>query len=204
MTLAWNMWRRGITPLVIAVSLAASAVHAADALDLARRLVGYTGGVNLILLNFEGGMAASVAAPAIFKQSFDQAIADNQAALTRANEDLAKVYAKLYPVDLMAAEISFYESPEAQAIMTKSRDTFGVVVWPDPGSMGLSAEQSAALTKFHDTVKRRAAIAAQDSNATDAMMTAETGALVKIRSAAFANYCKIRDCKAEGVTPPPQ
>ena len=204
MTWTWNMRRSGIFALVAAVSFAASAAYAADALDLARRLVRYTGGVNLILLNFEGGMAASVGAPAIFKQSFDQAIADNQAALAAADEDLAKVYAKLYPPDLMAAEVAFYDSPEAQAIMTKSRDTFGVVVWPDPGTMGLSSEQSAALTKFHATVKRRAAIAAQDSNATDAMMTAETGALVKIRTAAFANYCKIRDCKAEGVTPPPQ
>jgi hypothetical protein len=198
------MRRSGIFALVAAVSFAASSAYAADALDLARRLVRYTGGVDLILLNFEGGMAGSVGAPAIFKQSFDQAIADNQAAVAAADEDLAKVYAKLYPLDLMAAEVAFYDSPEAQAIMTKSRDTFGVVVWPDPGTMGLSSEQSAALIKFHATVKRRAAIAAQDSNATDAMMTAETGALVKIRAATFANYCKIRDCKAEGVTPPPQ
>jgi hypothetical protein len=204
MTWAWNMRRSGIFALVVAIFFATSTAYAADALDLARRLVRYTGGVNLILLNFEGGMAASVAAPAIFKQGFDQAIADNQAALTAADEDLAKVYARLYPPDLMAAEVAFYESPEAQEIMTKSRDTFGVVVWPDPSSMGISAEQSAALTKFHDAVKQRAAIAAQDSDATDKIMTAETTALVKIRAAAFANYCKIRDCKAEGVTPPPQ
>jgi hypothetical protein len=204
MSWAWTMRRSGIFALVAAVFFATTTAYAADALDLARRLVRYTGGVSLILLNFEGGMAASVAAPAIFKQGFDQAIADNQAALAAADEDLAKVYAKLYPPDLMAAEIAFYESPEAQAIMTKSRDTFGVVVWPDPSSMGISAEQSAALTKFHAAVKQRAAIAAQDSDATDKIMTAETTALVKIRTAAFANYCKIRDCKAEGVTPPPQ
>lgn len=204
MTSAWNMRRNRILALVVAASFAASAAYAADALDLARRLVRYTGGVNLILLNFEGGMAASVGAPDIFKQSFDQAIADNQAALAAADEEMAKVYARLYPPDLMADEVAFYESPEAQAIMTKSRDTFGVVVWPDPGSMGLSAEQSAALIKFHATMKQRAAVAAKDSEATDAIMTAETGALVKIRTAAFANYCKIRDCKAEGVTPPPQ
>jgi hypothetical protein len=204
MTLAWNMRRSGILALVVAVSFAAPTAYAADTLDLARRLVRYTGGVNLILLNFEGSMAASVGAPAIFKQSFDQAISDNQAALAAADEDLAKIYARLYPADLMAGEIAFYESPEGQAIMTKSRDTFGVIVWPDPGAAGLSSEQSAALTKFHATVKQRAAIAAKDSGATDAMMTAETGALVKIRAAAFANYCKIRDCKAEGVTPPPQ
>src|SRR5579863_5755143 len=136
MTLAWNMRRSGLFALLVAVLFAASTAHAADALDLARRLVRYTGGVNLILLNFESGMAASVAAPDIFKQSFDQAITDNQAALAAADEDMAKVYAKLYPPDLMAAEDAFYESPEAQAIMTKSRDTFGVVVWPDPGSMG--------------------------------------------------------------------
>jgi hypothetical protein len=204
MTWAWNMRRSGLFALLAAILFAASTAYAADALDLARRLVRYTGGVSLILLNFEGGMAASVADPAIFKQSFDQAVADNQAVIAAANEDLAKVYAKLYPVDQMAAEVGFYESPGAQAIMTKSRDTFGVVVWPDPGSAGLSAEQSTAIIKFHETVKRRAAIAAQNSDATDAMMTAETTALVKIRAAAFANYCKLKDCKAEGVTPPPQ
>src|SRR3569833_1557295 len=57
----------------------------------------------------------------------------------------------------MSAEIAYYERPEGQSIMTKSRDTFGVVVWPDPGTPGLTAEQSAALVKFHDTVNGRAA-----------------------------------------------
>ncbi len=198
------MPHRRIFGLIVAASLVAPAVHAADSLDLARRLVQYTGGVSLILRNFEGAMAASVAAPDIFKQSFEQAITDNQATLAAADEDMAKVYARLYPADQMAAEVAFYESPEAQAIMTKSRDTFGVVIWPDPGTVGLSPEQSAALIKFHDTVKQRAAIAAKDPGATDAIMTAETTALVKIRAAAFANYCKVRDCKAENVTPPPQ
>lgn len=194
----------GIFALVLAASVAASAAHAADTIGLARKLVGYTGGVSLILRNFEGGMAASVAAPDIFRQSFEQALADNAQTLAAADEDLAQTYARLYSADQMSAEIAFYESPEGQNIMTKSRDTFGVVVWPDPGTPGLTAEQSAALVKFHETVKRRAAIAAGNSEATDAIMTAETDALVKIRSAAFANYCKIRDCKAENVTPPPQ
>ena len=198
------MRHRRMLALIVAAALAAPAVHAADALDLARRLVQYTGGVSLILRNFESGMAASVAAPDIFKQSFDQAMTDNQAMLTAADEDMAKVYARLYPADQMAAEVAFYESPEAQAIMTKSHDTFGVVIWPDPGTVGLSSEQSAALIKFHDTVKQRAAIAANDPGATDAIMTAETDALVKIRAAAFVNYCKVRDCKAENLTPPPQ
>lgn len=193
-----------IFALTFAASVAAGAAYAADTIGLARKLVGYTGGVGLILRNFEGGMAASVAAPDIFRQGFEQALADNAQILAAADEDLAKAYARLYSADQMSAEIAFYESPEGQSIMTKSRDTFGVVVWPDPGTAGLTAEQSAALVKFHETVKRRAAIAAGNSEATDAIMTAETDALVKIRSAAFANYCKIRDCKAEKVTPPPQ
>ena len=198
------MPHRRIFALIVAASLVAPAVRAADTLDLARRLVQHTGGVSLVLRNFEGAMAASVAEPDIFKQSFEQAIADNRATLAAADEDLAKVYAQLYPADQMAAEVAFYESPEAQSIMTKSRDMFGVVIWPDPGTVGLSPEQSAALIKFHDTVRQRAAIAAKDPGATDAIMTAETNALVKIRAAAFANYCKVRDCKAENVTPPPQ
>lgn len=195
---------RRICALTVALVLAASAARAADAIELARKLVRYTGGVSLFLRNFQGGMAASVAAPDIFKQSFDQAIADNGKLLAAADEDLAEAYAKSYPTDLMAREVAFYESPEAQAIMAKSRENFGAVVWPDPGSPGLTPEQSAALVKFHAMVKQRAAIAAQNSDAADAIMTAETDALVKIRAAAFANYCKLRDCKAEGVTPPPQ
>jgi hypothetical protein len=193
-----------IFALAFAASVATAAAYAADTIGLARKLVGYTGGVSLILRNFEGGMAASVASPDIFRQSFERALADNAQILAAADEDLAKAYARLYSADQMSAEIAFYESPEGQSIMTKSRDTFGVVVWPDPGTAGLTAEQSAALVKFHETVKRRAAIAAGNSEATDAIMTTETDALVKIRSAAFANYCKIRDCKAENVTPPPQ
>ena len=188
----------------VAASLMATAACGADALALSRNLVRYTGGVGLILRNFEGGMAASVADPASFQKSFDQAIAENQAVVAAADEQLAQVYARLYSADQMAAELAFYESPEAQAIMTKSRDTFGVVVWPDPGTAGLTPGQNAALAKFHAAVKQRAAIAAKDPNATDAIMTAETDALVNIRAAAFANYCKVRDCKAEGVTPPPQ
>jgi hypothetical protein len=195
---------KDIFAVILAASLTASVAHAADSLELARKLVRYTGGVSLILRNFEGGIAASVAAPPIFKQSFEQAIADNHAVLDTADDELAKSYATLYSADQMAAEIAFYESPEAQNIMAKSRDAFGVVVWPDPGSSGLTDEQSAALVKFHNTVKQRAAIAAKNSDATDAIMSAETDALVKIRAAAFANYCKIRDCKAEGVKPPPQ
>jgi hypothetical protein len=198
------MRNSGLFALILTASLAASAAFAADSLDLARRLVKYTGGVSLILRNFEGGMAASVMAPDIFQQSFDQAVTGNQAILSAADEKLAQAYARTYSADQMAAEVAFYESPEAQAIITQSRDKFGVVVWPDPGSAGLSTEQSAALTKFHDTVKRRAEIAAKNPDATDAIMSAETDALVKIRAAAFANYCKVRDCKAEGVTPPPQ
>ena len=69
-----------IFAFVLAASVAASAAYAADSIELARKLVRYTGGVSLILRNFEGGMAASVPAPDIFRQSFEQALADNGAA----------------------------------------------------------------------------------------------------------------------------
>jgi len=190
--------------LVLAVFMAAAAAHAADALELARKLVGYTGGVSQILHNFEGGMAAQTQAPDVFVQSFQQAILDNKATLDAADEKLAETFAKLYSPEQMAAEIAFYESPEGQAIMTKSKDMYGVVVWPDPNSPGVTADQSAALTRFHAVVKQRAAIAADNMEATDAIMAAETDALVKVRAAAFANYCKLRDCKAEKVNLPPQ
>ena len=197
------MRRSGIIALALAAALAAGAAHADD-IDLARKLVIYSGGVETILRNFEGGMTAQTAAPDIFRQSFQQAITDNKAVLDAADEKLAQVYARLYSPEQMSAEIAFYESPEAQAIMTKSKDAYGVVVWPDPGSPGVSSEQSTALTKFHAIVKQRAAIAAKDMTATDAILSAETDVLVKIRAAAFANYCKVRDCAAEKVTLPPQ
>ena len=57
--------RDGVFALALAASVAASAAFAADTIGLARKLVGYTGGVSLILRNFEGGMAASVAAPGV-------------------------------------------------------------------------------------------------------------------------------------------
>lgn len=193
-----------VTALILAAGMTATTAYAADALQLARKLVAYTGGAEMILHNFEAGMAAQTAAPDVFVQSFQQAMLDNKATLDAANEKLAQVYAKLYSPDQMTAEIAFYESPEGQAIMTKSKDTYGVIVWPDPNSPGVSSEQSAALTKFHETVKRRAAIAANNIEATDAIMAAETDVLVKVRAAAFANYCKVRDCKAEKVTLPPQ
>jgi hypothetical protein len=193
-----------IFALILAASFLAPAARADDRLDLARKLVGYTGGVSLILRNFEGSMAASVKAPDIFQQAFAQALKEDQPVIAANDDKLAKAYALLYPADQMAAEVSFYESPEAQAIMTQSKDMFGVVIWPDPGSAGLTPEQSAAITKFHAIVKQRAAIAAKDPAITDAIMAAETDALVKIRADAFANYCKVRDCKAEGVTLPPQ
>jgi hypothetical protein len=188
--------------LLFAASLAATGARAADTLMLARKLVLYTGGVGAILHNFEGGMAQKTAAPDVFVQSFLQATVENKALLDAADEKLAQAYAKIYPADLMADEIAFYESPEAQAIMTKSKNTYGVIVWPDPNSPGVSAEQSAALTKFHEIVKRRAAIASNNMEAADAILAAETDALVKIRIAAFANYCKVRDCKAENVAVP--
>jgi len=188
--------------LFAAAALTVTGARAADTLTLARKLVAYTGGVSAILHNFEGGMAQTTAAPDIFVQSFLQARIENKAVLDAADEKLAEAYAKIYPADLMAEEIAFYESPEAQAIMTKSKDTYGVIVWPDPNSPGVTAEQSAALTRFHEIVKRRGAIAANNMEAADAILAAETEALVKIRSAAFANYCKLRDCKAENVTVP--
>jgi hypothetical protein len=189
---------------VLAAGLAATGAHAADALALARKLVQETGGVGVVLHNFEGSMAAQTGAPGVFAQSFQQALLDNKALLDAEDEKLAQVYAKLYTPDLMAAEIAFYESPEAQAIIAKSKDAFGAIIWPDPGAPGVSAEQGAALVKFHAIVKQRAAIAANNMAATDAIMAAETDALVKVRAAAFANYCKLRDCKAEKVTLPPQ
>jgi hypothetical protein len=193
-----------IFALILTASLLAPAARADDRLDLARKLVGYTGGVSLILRNFEGSMAASVKAPDIFEQAFAQALKDDQPIIAANDQKLAQAYALLYPAEQLAAEVAFYESPEAQAIMAQSKDMFGVVIWPDPDSAGLTPAQSAAITKFHAIVKQRAAIAAKDPAITDAIMAAETDALVKIRADAFANYCNVRDCKAEGVTLPPQ
>lgn len=190
--------------LMLGVVLAAIPAWAADNLDLARRLVRYTGGVSVILRNFEAGLTTASAAPDIFSQSFDKAMSDNQSAITAADDQLARVYAGLYSNQQLSAEVGFYESPEGQSIVARNRTPGGAVVWPDPGSLSLSAAESAALTKFNAAVQNRAAVAAKNPKAMDQILSAEAGAVIKVRVAAFANYCKIRDCKAEGVTLPPQ
>ena len=89
------MRREPLLALVLAAGMAATSAFGADALELARKLVQFTGGVSTILHSFEGAMAAQTAAPAIFVQSFQKATLDNKAALDAADEKLAQVYAKL-------------------------------------------------------------------------------------------------------------
>lgn len=190
--------------LALAFVLAATAAEAADNLDLARKLVHYEGGVTVLLRNFESGLATSTAAPDIFRQNFDQAITDNQPMIAVADEQIARAYAGLYPAALLSAEVGFYESPEGQSIVSRNRAPTGAVVWPDPGSVTLSSKEAAALVKFNQTVQQRAAIAAKNPKAMDQVLSAESGALIKVRTAAFLNYCKVRDCRAEGVKLPPQ
>ena len=193
--------KRFIAVLAVALSMAPAA-FAADTLELAKKQVHYTGGVTLLLRKYVNGMANTTGAPEIFVQNFDKALAENQALINQSDEAIARVYASLYAADQLSAEVAFYESPEAQAIMVAHPGPYGTVLWPEPGAGGLTAEQSAALTKFHATVAARAGIAAKNPDATDAIMSAETNALIKIRAAAFADYCQVRDCKAENVTPP--
>jgi hypothetical protein len=185
----------------LACVLAGTAALAADNLDLARRLVRYDGGVTLLLKKFEDGVATSTAAPAIFRQSYDQAITDNQPLIAAADEQIAHVYAGLYPTAQLSAEVGFYESPEGQSIVSHNRAATGEVVWPDPGSLSLSSKEAAALVKFNQAILSRAAIAAKNPKAMDQILSAESGALIKVRMAAYASYCKLRDCKAEGVKP---
>jgi hypothetical protein len=193
-------------PLATALlcALIATAAHAADSLDLAQRLVRYNGGVSLLLRNFEPGLAASTAAPDIFHKSFDQAMADNRPVIAAADDQLAHIYATLYSSSQLSAEVGFYESPEGQAIIARNRAPNGAIIWPDPNSMSLSSAESTALTKFNQAIQQRAAIAAQNSQATDQILATESDALIKIRAAAFSDYCKIRDCKAEGIKYPTQ
>jgi hypothetical protein len=189
------------TGLALALLLGATSAFGADNLDLARRLVRYDGGVTQLLKNFESGLVASAAAPDILQQSYDQAITENQPAIAAADEQIARVYAGLYPVPLLSAEVDFFESAEGQSIVSRNRAQSGEVVWPDPGSLSLSSKEQAALVKFNQTVLQRAAIAGKNPKAMDQILSAESGALIKVRLAAFANYCKVRDCKAEGVKP---
>lgn len=184
--------------------LAAIPAWAADNLDLARRLVHYTGGVSVILRSLEPELTKTAAAPDIFRKSFDQAMTDDQSMITTADDQLARIYAGLYSNQQLSAEVGFYESPEGQSIVARNRTSSGAVVWPDPGSVNLSAAESAALKKFNAAVQNRAAVAAKNPKAMDQVLSVEAGAVIKVRAAAFANYCKIRDCKAEGVTLPPQ
>lgn len=190
--------------LAVAWAAAATSGFAADNLDLARRLVRESGGVSVVLRSNEDGLAASTTAPEIFRASFDKAMRDNQTAIAAADEAIARVYAGLYPTAQLSAEVGFYESPEGQSIVSRNRAPTGQVIWPDPGSVNLSGAESAALTKFNAAVQNRAAIAARNPKAADQILSAESNALIKVRAAAYADYCKIRDCKAEGVKLPPQ
>jgi hypothetical protein len=190
--------------LGLALALAATSAFAADNLDLARRLGRYDGGVTLLLKNFESGLAASTAAPDIFRQSYDQAITDNQPVIAAADEQIARVYAGLFSTAQLSAEVDFYESPEGQSIVARNRAPTGAVIWPDPGSISLSSKEAAALVKFNQAIQSRAAIAAKNPKAMDQILSAEAGAMIKVRVAAYTNYCKTRDCKAEGVKLPPQ
>jgi hypothetical protein len=191
--------------LPLSWALAAPAALAADdTLDLARRLERYDGGVTLLLRNFEVGLAGSAAAPDIFRQSYDQAITDNSRAIAAADEQIARVYAGLYSAQQLSAEVDFYESPEGQAIVSRNRAPNGAIIWPDPHAASLSSKEAAALIKFNQAVQGRAAIAAKNPKAMDQVLAAESDALIKVRAAAYANYCKVRDCKAEGVKSPPQ
>ncbi|HEX4117836.1 MAG TPA: hypothetical protein VHX99_03465 [Rhizomicrobium sp.] len=195
------MRRDAVVGAALACVLAGTAALAADNLDLARRLVRYDGGVTLLLKKFEDGVATSTAAPAIFRQSYDQAITDNQPLIAAADEQIAHVYAGLYPTAQLSAEVGFYESPEGQSIVSHHRAASGEVVWPDPGSLSLSSREAAALVKFNQAILSRAAIAAKNPKAMDQILSAESGVLIKVRMAAYASYCKLRDCKAEGVKP---
>src|SRR5580698_1522658 len=117
----WVLPMRRDMFLGLALVLAASSAFAADNLDLARRLGRYDGGVTVLLKNFEGGVAASTAAPDIFRQSYDQAITDNQPVIAAADEQIARVYAGLFSTALLSAEVDFYESPEGQSIVARNR-----------------------------------------------------------------------------------
>ena len=183
---------------------ATAALAADDTLDLARRLEGYDGGVTVLLKNFEVNLVTSAAAPDLFRQSYDQAIADNSRVIAAADEQIARVYAGLYSAQQLSAEVDFYESPEGQAIVSRNRAPNGAIIWPDPKSMSLSSKEAAALIKFNQAVQSRAAIAARNPKPMDQVLAAESDALIKVRAAAYANYCKTRDCKAEGVKLPPQ
>lgn len=187
--------------LGFALALAATSAFAADNLDLARRLGRYDGGITQLLKNFESSLAASTAAPDLFRQSYDQAIIDNQPVIAAADEQIARIYAALYPGALLSSEVDFYESPEGQSIVSHNRAPTGAVVWPDPGSLNLSSQEAAALVKFNQAIQQRAAIAAKNPKAMDQILSAESGAMIKMRVAAYTNYCKVRDCKAEGVKP---
>lgn len=198
------MRRDALFAVALGCMLAVIPARAADNLDLARRLIGYSGGVSVILRSLEAELTKAAAAPEIFRQSFDQAMAANQSMIATSDDQLARTYAGLYSNQQLSAEVGFYESPEGQSIVARNKTSSGAVVWPDPGSVNISAAESAALKKFNAAVQNRAAVAAKNPKAMDQILSAEAGAVIKVRTAAFANYCKIRDCKAEGVALPPQ
>ena len=168
-------------------------------LEMSNRLQAFTGGVGVILRLYGEGQAGRTGSPNDFRAAFALAMSENQALVAATDARMAALYATIYPAPLMAAALSFYESPIGRAMAEKHRNALGQITWPDPGDTFLSREESAALRAFNANVLLMGDAAQKNPDAMDGVLSAETDAIIKLRQAANAKYCQNHDCAKEGI-----
>ena len=166
---------------------------------MATRLLAYNGGVAVILRLYGEGQAGKAGSPNDFRAAFADAMAENRDLIAETDAKMAAQYAVIYPVPLMAAQLRFFDSAMGQALADKYRNALGQIVWPGPGDSFLSREESAALKIFNANVLLLGDAAQKNPDAMDRVLSAETGAIIKLRQAANAKYCQNHDCAKEGI-----
>ena len=184
--------------LLLVTPVVAQAPNAATAL-MATRLLAYNGGVAVILRLYGEGQAGKAGSPNDYRAAFAEAMTENRDLIADTDARMAAQYATIYPAPLMAAQLRFFDSAMGQALADKYRNALGQIVWPGPGDSFLSAEESAALKSFNANVQRMGDAAQKNPDAMDGVLSAETGAIIKLRMAANAKYCKNHDCAREGI-----
>ena len=182
-----------LSRFVLTASLAANGAYAADTLELARKLVRVHRRRGIDPAQFRGrhGGVRPARRTSLCKASNRRCL-DNKPTLDAANEKLAQSLRQALSRRPDGGGNRFLRKSGRSGDHDQEQVTrYGVIVWPDPNAPGVSSEQSAAPRQISRDCEAAAPPSPPTmSDATDAIMAAETDALVKVRAAAFADYCK--------------
>lgn len=166
---------------------------------MSTRLLAYNGGVAVMLRLYGEVQAGKAASPNDYRAAFADAMTENRDLIADTDAKMAALYAVIYPVPVMAAQLRFFDSAMGQALADKYRNALGQIVWPGAGDSFLSRDESAALKAFNANVHLLGDAAQKNPDAMDGVLSAETGAIIKLRQAANAKYCQNHDCAKEGI-----